>query len=262
LENQGLKSSSFAQMISISIVSHLQADLVKQLLFDIDKYCRDQCLEVLLTLNLPESLAFCEKDFSFPVFFQVNQNPMGFGTNHNQAFKLAQGGYFCIVNPDIRLDKNPFPFLLKCLEDATVGIVAPLVVHPDGGLEDSARRFPTPQIIFAKALGNGNLHDYAVQSTVVYPDWVGGMFMLFQRDVFQQCGGFDERYFLYYEDVDLCGRLNLLGFRIALCPLSSVVHHAQRSSHRSWRYMRWHLASMLRFFLSPVYWRLKRLRHL
>jgi N-acetylglucosaminyl-diphospho-decaprenol L-rhamnosyltransferase len=69
--------------------------------------------------------------------------------------------------------------------------------------------------------------------------------------------GFDERYFLYYEDVDLCGRLCLAGLRVVVCPDSQVVHHAQRSSRRSLKYLRWHLASMLRFFLSPVYRQLK-----
>ena len=90
-----------------------------------------------------------------------------------------------------------------------------------------------------------------------YPDWVAGMFMLFPHEVFQNIGGFDERYFLYYEDVDLCARLTLANYRILLCSTVSVVHDARRSSHKNLRYMRLHLTSMLRFFFSSVYRKLQ-----
>jgi len=86
--------------------------------------------------------------------------------------------------------------------------------------------------------------------------------MMFPRSVFSLLQGFDERYFLYYEDVDICARLNLAGFPVAVLPECTVVHHAQRSSHRSLRYLRWHISSMMRFFMSPVYRELKRLGRL
>jgi N-acetylglucosaminyl-diphospho-decaprenol L-rhamnosyltransferase len=101
-----------------------------------------------------------------------------------------------------------------------------------------------------KALGGCKGGDYIVKDEAIFPDWVGGMFMLFRRETFEQSGGFDQRYFLYYEDVDLCARLRLRGYEVAICPGAKVVHHAHRSSHRSFKYMAWHLASMLRFFLS------------
>ena len=82
--------------------------------------------------------------------------------------------------------------------------------------------------------------------------------MVFPSEIFGKLGGFDERYFLYYEDVDLCGRLRLRGHEVVLNPKAQVIHHAQRSSHGNLRYMAWHLRSMARFFLSPVYWRLRR----
>ena len=72
--------------------------------------------------------------------------------------------------------------------------------------------------------------------------------MLFPRTVFEQLGGFDETYFLYYEDVDLCARLRKLGYRVGYCADVSVVHDARRASHRNLSYLRRHLASMARFF--------------
>jgi hypothetical protein len=236
--------------ISISIVSHLQANLLNELLGDLDKWHKHYPLEVLLTLNLPETLPFNTNNSSFPVIVHVNPAPKGFSANHNHAFTRSAGQLFCVMNPDIRLDDEVFAALHACLQDAAVGVAAPLVVGENGMLEDSARRFPTPFKILCKALSGCKGNDYEVNSQTIYPDWVAGMFMLFRREVFEKLGGFDERYFLYYEDVDLCARLRLGGYAVALCPGAKVVHHAQRSSHRSFKYLTWHLTSMLRFFLS------------
>lgn len=241
--------------VTLSVVSHKQLSLIVNLFDDVAKYCTDGAVEVILTLNLPEELPFSVDDFPFSIQVIRNINPRGFASNHNQAFTHATGQFFCVLNPDIRFSSDPFPSLLECLNDTTIGVAAPLVLGESGEMEDSARRFPTPFKIFCKALGGCNGGDYAVKDKLVFPDWVGGMFMLFPRSVFERLGGFNQQYFLYYEDVDLCARLRLLGYEVALCPAAKVTHHAHRSSHGSFRYFRWHLSSMLRFFFSPVYWR-------
>ena len=243
--------------LSISIVSHGQANLVHDLLTDIDHYCSGLSLEVLLTLNVEEALPFIVQDYKFPVKVIQNSNPKGFGDNHNAAFKLANGDVFCVLNPDIRLQDNPFPLLLEHITDADVGIVAPSIIIKDHELEDSARHFPTPLKILLKAFSACKGGDYVIADELVFPDWVGGMFMLFRRKTYADIRGFDQRYFLYYEDVDLCARLTLAGFKIVLCPAAQVIHHAHRSSHRNLKYFKWHLSSMLRFFCSPVYWRMQ-----
>jgi N-acetylglucosaminyl-diphospho-decaprenol L-rhamnosyltransferase len=239
--------------ISVSIVSHLQGQLLNTLLSDLDLHCKTYSLQVLLTLNLPEALPFKTDSFCFQVIVHVNPVSRGFSANHNQAFAKSSGQLFCVMNPDIRLNADPFGALTACLQDASIGVAAPLVLNEKGGMEDSARRFPTPFRILCKAVGGCKGSDYAVKSEIIYPDWVGGMFMLFRREIFKKVGGFDERYFLYYEDVDLCARMRLQGYQVTLCPDAKVIHHAQRSSHRNLRYMAWHLASMLRFFVSAPF---------
>ncbi len=239
--------------ISISVVSHGQIDLIDSLLHDINEHCLAAQIEVLLTLNLSETLPFNEDNFAFPIIVIRNPIPLGFAANHNQAFVKSSGQIFCVVNPDIRLHENIFPALLDCLKDAHVGVAAPLVVGEQGETEDSARRFPTPLKILCKAFGGCRGSDYVVKNEMIFPDWVGGMFMLFRRETFVQLGGFDQRYFLYYEDVDLCARLNLQGYKVALCPAAKVIHHAQRSSHRNFKYLKWHLFSMMRFFCSTPF---------
>lgn len=244
-------------LLSISVVSHGQIDLITSLMQDIQNECRGIQLELILTLNLAESLAFELTDFTFPIRLIKNLKPKGFGANHNQAFKQSKGDYFCVINPDIRFSSNPFPELLKSFEKPHTGVVAPLVLGVSGEPEDSFRRFPTPWSILKKVMGYHPFFEYAIESKELEPEWVGGMFMLFQKKVFELMHGFDERYFLYYEDVDLCARLQLAGYRVVLNASSQVVHHARRTSHRNVKYLRWHLSSMLRFFLSPGYQQLK-----
>ncbi len=239
--------------LSVSIVSHLQAAMVRDLLGDLDRFCQTYPMEVILTLNLPEPLDFDVSGFRFAVVLQRNPSPKGFGANHNQAFSLASGDFFCVLNPDIRISADPFPALIACLADPAVGVAAPLVLNAQGAVEDSARKFPTPFKIICKALGGCKGIDYPLSNQTLLPDWLGGMFLLFRRAVYQQLGGFDQRYFLYYEDVDLCARIGLSGLKVVLTPAAQVVHHAQRSSRRKLKFLAWHVQSMLRFFLSPVF---------
>ena len=234
--------------VSISVVSHGHAGLVATLLGDIAAHVLTR-IEVLLTLNLPETLPFDPAHFSFPVRIVENSAPRGFAANHNAAFRLGRGGAFCVLNPDVRIEQDPFPELLKCFQDRTVGAAAPLIRNPAGAIEDSARHFPSPSSILRKLLLGVAEIEYPIGSELIYPDWVGGMFMLFPCEIFAQIGGFDERYFLYYEDADICERLALAGRTTVLCPTVSVVHHARRQSRRSLTYLRWHMASMMRFFL-------------
>jgi len=243
--------------ISISVVSHDQIELVMDLLNGLEAHCQGFQIELILTLNLEEPQALAASGYSFPVRVVRNTAPKGFAANHNQAFAHAKGHYFCVINPDIRLNSDPFEKLLACLENSSVGVVAPAVKAENGDLEVTARRFPSPLKLLAKLFGIGWAQDYQIEAQRVYPDWVGGMFMLFSRDVFARIKGFDEHYFLYYEDVDICARLKLLGYQTMLCNAASVTHNARRQSHRELRYLRWHLRSIVRFFLSAVYWKLQ-----
>ena len=250
------------KLVTISIVSHGQIDLIVKLFDDIATYLSLDQLEVILTLNLPETLPFLESDYTFLKMIIRNKNPKGFGANHNQAFAHATGAFLCVLNPDIRFTADPFPALLASLNDPAIGVIAPQIFSANEQLEDSARKFPTPFKIVCKALGCYKAHDYLITEHAIQPDWVGGMFMLLPSKIFTQLAGFDERYFMYYEDVDLCARLRLLGYDVVLNPQAKIFHYAQRTSHANFKYFRWHLRSMLRFFVSSVFWRVQLKKYL
>lgn len=75
-----------------------------------------------------------------------------------------------------------------------------------------------------------------------------GIFMLFSAKDFRAVDGFDEKYFLYYEDVDICARLWKAGRHVLACPKALVIHEARRTSRKNFHYMQWHMMSMARYF--------------
>jgi N-acetylglucosaminyl-diphospho-decaprenol L-rhamnosyltransferase len=245
-----------SDLLSVSVVSHCQLDMISDLLSDLERYCFLTPLEVVLTINIAEINKLDIGLYSYPIKIINNEQPNGFGANHNQAFMVASGSYFCVLNPDIRLVADPFPALMSVLQDEKVGVCAPLVMNKDGELEDSARLFPSPWTVLKRFISGKRTSDYVITQEPVLPDWVGGMFMLFRSETYREINGFDERYFLYYEDVDICARLTNLRFKVVLCTASKVIHLAQRTSHKSLKYLRWHVTSMLRFFMTPSFWRL------
>lgn len=235
-------------VISISVVSHGQGDLVGGALADLAHNCGSFPFEVILTSNVRERFPFFVEDFQYPVKLIDNDSPKGFGANHNAAFRLAEGDFFCVMNPDIRIPTDPFPLLLEELECKRGAVIAPAVLSPTGKIEDSIRRFPTPISLVWKMLGwGGGQYSFEIGDETFAADWVGGMFMLFRAEDYRRVGGFDEGFFLYYEDVDLCTRLWKAGRSVLACPKARVVHDARRASRHNLRYMRWHAGSVVRY---------------
>lgn len=236
-------------MVTVSIVSHGQSALVEQLLTDFARLNMSMVTEILVTLNIPEDITFKSDGYSFPIRVLKNTVARGFGANHNAAFRQAQGKWFCVMNPDIRLINNPFPILIEEGAHGSAGVIAPMVVTPGGVVEDSVRRFPALISLAAKLFGYGDgRYVFTAGDETFAADWVAGMFMLFRAGDFRAIGGFDESFFLYYEDVDICARLWKSGRSVLACPSARVIHDARRSSRRNLRYMKWHVLSLVRYF--------------
>lgn len=232
-------------LLSVSVVSHGQYDLVEGLLADLRKL-EFSDYEVLLTANIPEPMPVFGKHGALKII--RNQTPKGFGANHNQAFARSRGRYFAVLNPDLRLIRLDIPALISELNCVPKSVVAPKIVGPEGKDEDSARKFPTLPVVLGRYLARTKRTEYQIGSETVEVDWVGGMFMLFERSTYHCVGGFDERYYMYYEDVDICRRIRGVGGSVRVCPSSVVVHEARRASRKNLRHLRWHLRSAVRYF--------------
>jgi GT2 family glycosyltransferase len=237
-------SSVQQQSISISIVSHGHGAMLSALINRLSEF--EEIGQIIITRNILESHTFK----STPQILLIdNTVPTGFATNQNAAFKHCPLPYFCALNPDIQLQGNPFPDLISAIEATEAAIAAPMVKNPVGMGEDSMRPFPTLRSLLAKAAGlKDDCYKVKEGQSLFFPEWVAGMFMLFRSDAFRELGGFDERFFLYYEDVDICARAWKAGMKVVACPSVSVVHDAQRTSHKNLRFMRWHVASIVRYF--------------
>ncbi len=233
--------------ITVSIVSHGHGRMVSSLIESLQARCPEVC-EVIITQNVADSAQLPE----LPGLRLIdNRRPKGFGANHNNAFKQSRTPFFCVMNPDITLTENPFPPLLTTLRRTRAALTAPIAVSPSGEIEDNLRRFPTFGSLLSKLMaGEKGRYPFRAGQRIIHPDWVAGMFMLFRRQAFQAVGGFDERYFLYYEDVDICARLWRAGLHVTATSEARVIHDARRASHSNLQHLRWHLGSAARYLLK------------
>ena len=190
----------------------------------------------------------------------------GFGAGCNVG--IAAGGdspYVLILNPDTRVEPDALSVLVERLEsEPDLALVAPRLVDDTGELMLSQRRFPRLRTAYAKALflhrvsRRAGWTDDVVGDRAAYdrpgrPDWVTGACLLFRRSALELAGGFDERYFLYCEETDLCLRLRDAGLGVGYEPGATVVHDGGGSAPRS--SLLWvHARSRLRYARTHRSW--------
>lgn len=233
---------------SLSIVSHQSGLLIEHLFESLRKFLPKNT-EIIVTLNCPENEDFLKNGSDLPIKVIRNSIPKGFGDNHNAAFERSSGQKFIVVNPDIRLNESPFEALDAAFSvDNNIGACAPKVVSVNLKTEDSVRRYPTFFRLLKRTIASHRTPDYDLRThNAVHVDWAAGMFVMFDADAFRAVRGFDNRYFMYMEDADICLRLAQRGLKTLCVPSTQVIHDAQRASHNSWKHRRWHIRSVIRF---------------
>ncbi|MBZ4659095.1 MAG: glycosyl transferase family 2 [Desulfacinum sp.] len=193
-----------------------------------------------------------------------NKTNVGFARAVNAAARRSDAPFILLANPDTRFCDGPWDELLQYMNAVpSVGVLGPLVLNIDGSLQGSARAFPSPStLLFGRksplrhwfpksrfALKNV-LDSQRRRAEPMEVDWVSGACMMIRRAAFEAVGGFDERYFLFWEDADLCFRLRQLGWRTVHHPAASVVHLIGASRRRRrWTSQLLFHQSAYRFFL-------------
>jgi GT2 family glycosyltransferase len=182
----------------------------------------------------------------------AQEHRAGFGANHNTVIRATTGRYVYVLNEDTTAHDWGFEALTAYLDDhPRVAALGPKLVYPDGRLQDSAWRFPTPLVSTISLATLGKLG--VTQSRGDEPravDWVMGAAVVLRREALDEVGLFDESFFLYSEEVDLQARLHLAGWDVHYFPAVTVVHHESqfsadiperrinemwRSRHRYWQ---------------------------
>jgi N-acetylglucosaminyl-diphospho-decaprenol L-rhamnosyltransferase len=240
--------------LTASVVSHGQIGLVNTLIADLVRHSSPRLRRLVVTLNIPEDDPIRPADARFDILVLRNARVSGFGTNHNLAFRQCDTRWFAVLNPDLRFSDDALGLLLAACEPQD-GLIAPLILDAEGHPADAARRLPTPLLVAARRLqrrSRGPDPDF---------DWLAGMCLMLDAEAFRSLGGFDERYFMYCEDTDLCLRMQLAGWSVRQVPSVRIVHEARRESRRSVRYLRWHVTSLIRLWTSPVFWAYVRQRN-
>ena len=243
-----LEGKNISQVL-ISIVSHGQGVLIKKLLHDLASNLKDSqhCLKIVVTLNIPENESFLSDYPNLHIQIIRNKFKKGYGENHNFAFNSVSSDYFLVINPDVRIKSNFIDVLIPHF-NSNVGVVAPKVLNSLGSIEDSFRKFPTFFTFIKRKFLNYQKFDYTFLSSEPQEvDWVAGMFMFFESQKFRKISGFDERYFMYLEDADICRRLQKKMLSTIYVQDYEVIHDARRSSRKNIKYLFWHIKSMIRF---------------
>ena len=196
---------------------------------------------------------------------------LGYGRGVNRGVAAApRRTYLLVSNPDVVVHENAVAALVKFLDDnPTVAIVGPEIVRPDGSIYPSQRVFPNFWLAGLHALlaplwpSNPATRRYRSPRPDGSVDWVSGAFFLIRRDVFEAVGGFDERYFMFAEDMALCWQVRAHGHDVAATPEALVTHiegvsRARASKemliahHRSAMRFEWQTASGWRRVLAPL----------
>lgn len=233
--------------VSVVIVNWNTKDLLAQCLESLKKNTHHLTYEMIVVDNAsgdgsPEMVK--EK---FPdVTLIPNRENRGFGRANNQGLQIAQGKYILFLNSDVVVSDSCLDRMYKFMEEnPEVGASSCKLLNPDGTLQHSCRKFPDFKTFFPMLLGLRSLfphlkvfRDYQMldwdHSDIREVDQIMGSFMFIRKKALDQVGGFDERFWMYFEEVDLCLRLHQGGWKIVHYPSASAVHFLSQSAGQ-WR---------------------------
>lgn len=185
---------------------------------------------------------------------------VGYGRAHNVAIRMAMAEgaeYHLVLNSDVRFEPAVLDRLTGVMDRRPdVGQLQPRIVYPDGSLQYTVRRLPAPMDVIGRRFLPEWLTrrrndryllkhlDHSKEMNVAYHQ---GSFMLLRTSALRETGLFDERFFMYPEDIDLTRRMHRL-YKTIYYPGETVVHDHRRESYRSWRLLRIHMVNMIRYF--------------
>ena len=252
--------------IDILIVSHNNGQFLGDCLSSIFSSTKLP-FEVLLIVNDykdKESQKIAEK---YSINILINKHKKGLAANLNQGIKMTKGEYILVLNPDTKLTKGALENLVFFMKKhPKVAICGPKLVYPDGSLQLSARRFPNFKTFLIRRLpirrfllnSKINLYHLGVDlnNNKTHPvDWILGACMLIRRKATEEIGFFDESYYLYVEDIDLCFRAWKKGWQVWYVPKAKVIHYHQAKSDKNFLsiYNWYHIKSMWWYFLKNIF---------
>lgn len=197
-----------------------------------------------------------------PVLYKLYGENAGYGKGHNWGiFNSENSKYHLVLNPDIIIPPSAINRLIEFMDqNPDIGIVSPKILNEDASTQFLNKRYPRVSDLFARRFLPKSLHFLIQKKLDLYEmkdvgyeevcdvDCVSGCFMFCRTDLLKAVGGFDDRYFMYFEDFDLSRKVQQAGFRTVFYPHTAVIHLWERASHKSMK-MTWvFVNSMFRYF--------------
>ncbi len=249
--------------ITISLVSYNQRHDLERLLPSLFDAAKLVCSEILLVdcHSSDGTVQYVHEQFSMVDVF-VNSKRAGYGENHNINLERAKGRYFVIMNSDLLVDKDIFIKLIDFIDaHDDIGIVSPKILNEDGTIQGLNKRYPSITDLFIRRFSPHFFSqfpivrrrlDYYEMRDIGYDHiydvpLLSGCFMFCRTDLLRKLEGFDSKYFLYFEDYDLCRRVQKT-HRTVYNPHASVIHFWKREAHVNWAFTFYFIRSAFLYF--------------
>ena len=198
----------------------------------------------------------------FPGVSLVPSPNTGYGAGHNKAIKIIarKSDYHLVMNPDIYFSGNVLEQLMAFMDaHPELGLVMPKILYPDSRIQYLCKLLPTPfdligrrfipgflKPLFKKRLERYEFRDRDYNQIMEVPH-LSGCFMMLRTRVFEKVGLFDERFFMYLEDVDYSRRVHA-HFKTLYYPEVAVYHQYHKGSYKRWKHLRYHIVSAVKYF--------------
>lgn len=251
-------------ILAISIVTYNNEETIKECLESIFKYTNETEFKIIIVDNnsTDDTIGIIEKYFNENKCLTIikNRENIGFGAAHNIAIRSNDAKYHLVLNPDIILIENSVGKIIDFMENnEDIGVVSPKITFPDGTLQFLCKREPrlfdlaiirfAPEFvkkIFQKRIDYYEMRDSGYDEIMDVPN-LSGSFMLFRKSILDRVDGFDERFFIYFEDTDISRRISEISRKV-FYPYTSVVHLWNRHSHKNVKHFFISLVSTAKYF--------------
>lgn len=238
---------NLACQVSVIIVSYNVSRFLENLLASLRRALSEMKSEIIVVDNSSDDDTVDFLKRSYPDIKLIeNQTNVGFGRANNQGVRAAEGEYLLLINPDSVVQENTLREMVHFMKNhPEAGAAGCKILNANGTLQKACRRsFPTPWVALSKIFGLSALFPksklfgrynltFLNPDTVHEVDAISGSFMFMRKEVFEEVGGFDEDYFMYGEDIDLCFKIKQVNYKVCYNPNTSVIHFKGESTRRS-----------------------------
>jgi len=246
---QNFNSEKTERKLSIIIVNFRSEQFLKRCIASIYN-CLDIDFEIIV-VNNDEKEKLISVAQNFPeIKILNNEKNIGFGSAVNVGTKLARGEFLFFINPDAFLKSREIGETLKILENnEKIAAIGLKIIDKNGKNQEWICGFEATFFDLIKNnLGFSRSKKVWEKKNKIFVHWVSGAAMLVKKNIFERLGGFDENFFMYFEDLDLCKRARKLGFKILYFPKTEIVHESGGSLKNRKQQKKYYYASQDYYF--------------